>query len=47
MCFFIFPTQSFSHAKVVKKNGAKIVDDIAKDIELMLGIRIEALKVRT
>jgi hypothetical protein len=30
----------------VRKNGAKIVDEIAKDLEAMLSIRIDALKVR-
>ncbi|KAG5676553.1 hypothetical protein PVAND_006378 [Polypedilum vanderplanki] len=35
---------SFMHAKVVTKNGRKIVEEIAKDLEMMLDIRIKAVK---
>jgi hypothetical protein len=32
-------------AKVVTKNGRKIVEEIAKDLEAMLDVRIRAVKV--
>jgi hypothetical protein len=37
--------QSFSQAKVVSKNGKKIVEEIAKDLHSLLHLRIEAVKV--
>ncbi|KAL7043546.1 hypothetical protein ACKWTF_001566 [Chironomus riparius] len=36
--------ESFSQAKVVSKNGKKIVEEIAKDLHSLLHLRIEAVK---
>lgn len=43
--FFFFSSQSFSQARVVNKSGTKLVDEIAKDLKVMVDVRINAVKV--
>lgn len=43
-CAFIF-SQSFSQAKLVSKNGKKVVEEIAKDLHSLLHSRMDAVKV--
>lgn len=44
--FFFSSSQSFSQARVVNKSGSKLVDEIAKDLKVMLDVRVNAVKVK-
>lgn len=37
--------QSFKDAKVVSRNGASIVDSMAKEIEMMMDLKVSAVRV--
>lgn len=42
----MFRAQSFSQARIVNKSGTRLVDDIARDIKVMLDVRVNAVRVR-